>query len=64
MEHLEDRAHVVTTLDRVAQRTVGLDAIGVASAFTQPVQIAGIYQVADDPLRRSFGYTDPLGDVA
>ena len=64
MEHLEDLADVVSALDRVPQRPVAADPVGVAAAFAQPVQVTGLDEIAHDALRCPLGDTHPLGDIA
>ena len=60
MEHSENLPDVVAALPRVTQRLVCADAIEVAATFALPIQIAGIDEVADDPLRGAFGDADAL----
>ena len=64
VEHLEDFADVVSVLDRMAQRPVGADPVGVTAAFAQPFQVPGVDEIAHDALRGAFGDTHPLRDIA
>ena len=63
MQDTEDLTDVMTALDRVPQRLICADAIEVAPAFALPVEIAGIDEVAHDPLRGTFGDAHPFSDI-
>jgi hypothetical protein len=64
VQHVENLADLVSTLDRVPQWAVALDAVGVAAAFSKPVEVSGRDEVAHDALGSAFGDSDPVGDIA
>ena len=64
VEHREDLADAMAPFDRMAQRVVGANLVGVATTLPQPLQIARFYQVADDPLGRPLGDAHPFGHIA
>jgi hypothetical protein len=41
-----------------------VDIVAIASAFTNAGQIAGLLQIADDPLDRAAGDPDAFGQIA
>ena len=63
-QYLEQRADLVAAFDRVPQWLVGADAIDVAPALPNAIQITGLDEIADDALGCSFGDTDPFGHIA
>ena len=55
---------MVVAFQRVTQRKLGVELIGVASPGAGPLQVARFDEVSNDPLGRTFGDADPVGKVA
>ena len=60
----EERSDLLTFLGGVPQRDVGVDSIAVATADSHAFQVAGVDQIADDPMCCSLGDPDLLGDFS
>ncbi len=50
-------------LERVAERLVPVERVGVAATLPTAGEVAALDQLADDPLGRSFGDADLAGQV-
>ncbi len=51
-------------LERMPQRKIGVNHVVVSPADPLPRHVSRVDEFVDDPLRRPFGNTDQIGEVA
>ncbi|MGB5489863.1 MAG: hypothetical protein WBM76_03440 [Woeseiaceae bacterium] len=61
---LKQLADSAVFLDRVAQMRIGVDIVMITSAFLGALKHACLFEFADEPKSRTFGYTYSFSHIA
>jgi hypothetical protein len=64
-EHERDQGgDLLVAPDRMTERQVVVDLVAVPPALPEPLDVARLFEIGHDPLHRTLGDADEIGDVA